>query len=243
MTNEELVLLYQQGDNKALEELIRNFKKIISWIVNKFKVELTSSIDIEDLKQEGYIGLINAANKYDFNNENKAQFSTYAIYHIDGRINSFVSKKNTSIEISLDKPIKDGEKSKNFLDNIASTKNSIEDIENNIYISDLRTELEQAMRDNNTLYERELLELRYGWDNCEIYTYDELGNIFNISSKQIYNNELRALRKLRNSEWGIEAEKKYFINKAEEIQESSKFNQDKSIEVMDIMNKYLGEVI
>lgn len=243
MTNEELVLLYQQGDNKALEELIRNFKKIISWIVNKFKVELTSSIDIEDLKQEGCIGLINAANKYDFNNENKAQFSTYAIYHINGRINSFVSKKNTSIEISLDKPIKDGEKSKNFLDNIASTKNSIEDIENNIYISDLRAELEQAMRDNNTLYERELLKLRYGWDNSEIYTYDELGNIFNISSKQIYNNELSALRKLRNSKWGIEAGKKYFINKAEEIQESSKFNQDKSIEVMDIMNKYLGEVI
>ena len=143
----------------------------------------------------------------------------------------------------MDKPIKDGEKSKNFLDNIASTKNSIEDIENNIYISDLRAELEQAMRDNNTLYERELLKLRYGWDNCEIYTYDELGNIFNISSKQIYNNELRALRKLRNSKWGIKAEKEYFINKAIKIKESSKFNQDKSVEVMDIMNKYLGEVI
>lgn len=241
MTNEELVRLYQAGNDKALEELIENNKGVIINLVNKFYVSNTNSIDLEDLKQEGYIALINAANKYDFNKENKSPFLIYAIYNINWRIKTFLYRSNTNTELSLDKPIKEEEKT--FLENVADIQNIIEDLENDIYIKELRAELEQAMRDNNTLYERELLKFRYGWDNCKRFTYEELGEIFNKPSDKVYNDEFRALKKLRCSTWGIEAEKEYFINKAKEIKEGSKFSQDKSIEVMNIMDKYLGDVV
>lgn len=80
MTNEELVYLYQNGDRRALEELTLKNQGIINKLSSKFYTECTSSIDIEDINQEGYIGLITAAGKYDINNPKKAQFITYAAY-------------------------------------------------------------------------------------------------------------------------------------------------------------------
>lgn len=50
MTNEELVF-YQQGDKQALDSLIEQNKGIIYKLVNRFYVEKTNSIDIDDLEQ------------------------------------------------------------------------------------------------------------------------------------------------------------------------------------------------
>ena len=69
MTNEDLVLLHQQGNRHALESLIENNKGLVMKIVNKFFFDRTNSITREDLEQEGFIGFIMAANKYDFNND------------------------------------------------------------------------------------------------------------------------------------------------------------------------------
>jgi RNA polymerase sigma factor (sigma-70 family) len=80
-SNEELVYLLQQRDKQALKMLLDQNKGIVNKLVNKFYTEKTNSIDREDLMQEGFIGLILAANKYD--NPNKAQFITYAVFWIN----------------------------------------------------------------------------------------------------------------------------------------------------------------
>ena len=95
MTNEELVYLYQQGNKNALEELIENNKGIVFKLVNKFNIDYNHTIEKEDLEQEGYIGLVIAAEKYDFNNDNKASFITYAINWIYQRIYRFVCGATT----------------------------------------------------------------------------------------------------------------------------------------------------
>lgn len=51
MTNEELVQLYQNGDKQALNELVENNTGIVYKLANKFYVNMTSSIDKDDLIQ------------------------------------------------------------------------------------------------------------------------------------------------------------------------------------------------
>ena len=69
MTNEELVKLYQEGNKKALDKLLEDNKRIVYKIANKFKIT-NNSIDNDDLIQEGMLGLIIAADKYNFEKEN-----------------------------------------------------------------------------------------------------------------------------------------------------------------------------
>ena len=64
MTNEELVVLYQQGDKKALDKLLENNDKLIYKVASKFYSEKTSSIEFDDLLQEGRIGFILACTGY-----------------------------------------------------------------------------------------------------------------------------------------------------------------------------------
>ena len=109
MTNEELVKLYQLGDKQALEQLIEKNKGIVIKLVNKYYIDKTSSINREDLDQEGMIGLIIAANKYDLNNPKKASFITYAVFWVNQRLNRFVRQRNTNNEISLNKRIGEDE--------------------------------------------------------------------------------------------------------------------------------------
>lgn len=242
MSNEELVLEFQQGNKKALDELINENEGLVKKIANKFYTGLTNSIEFDDLIQEGNIGLIEAAKKYDFNNENKAIFSTYAVYRIYGRISRFIKSKNTNGEISLDTPFK-GDDSIELKDTIPDRNNLFIEIENNIYIQELRQELECAMNDNNTLYERDILKLIYGWDSNKECTYREVAGIFNISFSKVSADTGKALRKLKNSSWGKEYQKEYYSSKINEIRQGSRYDQDKFVIANDLLEKYFKGVV
>jgi RNA polymerase primary sigma factor/RNA polymerase sporulation-specific sigma factor len=58
------------------------------------------------------------------------------------------------------------------------------------------------MNKYNTLKEREILKLHYGWDNSKCMTLEEIGEIFNITGQQIRQSEVRAMRKIRQTPWG-----------------------------------------
>lgn len=200
MTNEELVVSYQQGNKQALEQLIENNQKFIYKIANKFYTEGISSIDKDDLIQEGTIGFIIACNKYDINNEKKALFITYAFHWIYSKIHRFITNRNTNDEISINVPIGSEEKSE-VVDCLEDKKNYIENIEEKIYLSELRAELEEVMGHNNTLHEREVLKLYYGWDTDPV-TMEGIADILETSSMKIRQTKDRAIRKIRTSVWG-----------------------------------------
>lgn len=242
MSNEELVELYQHGDNTALDKLAKANTGMIFKVANKFYTGNTNSIDIKDLEQEGYIGLIIAANKYRADLENSASFITYAYYYIHQKMNRFIMSKNTNNETSLNIPTSNDDDIE-LMDNIESIDYSFENIEEKIYIEQLRNELEQAMKDNNTLFEREILKLRYGWDNSKECTRNEIAEIFDTYTSKIASNELMALRKLRSSSWGQEKKKEYMNDKLCSIIEGSRFDQDKSVMAMDIINQYFKGVV
>lgn len=217
MTNEELVYLYQQGDKTALDKLLEQNKRIIYMLVNRFYTEGTNSIDKDDLLQEGSIGLIVAANKYDFNNEKKAKFITYAVFWINSKINRFVNTRCTNDEISLNTPTSDNGDSE-IMDYIEDVDYSFENVEEKLYMQQLHAELDQVMKENLTLQERQILELNYGWKNNRVMPLQDVGQVFDMSKEIVRKIQRRACNKLRRSKWGcikareIYKQYKNFIN-------------------------------
>ncbi len=236
MTNEELVELYQNGDKQALNKLIEKNIGIVYKLVNKFYVEGTNSIDKEDLEQEGFLGLIAAADKYKFDIENRAKFITYAVYWIYQKIQRFINSRNTNTETSLNLPIwEDGETE--LLDYIEDVDYGFENVEKKLYSQQLRKELDQVMRERLTLKEREILKLHYGWDKNKIMNPGEIGSLFKCTSSSIRNNESIALGKIRRSPWGVRKAKELAINKC-----SSSFKSiHKRLDYLDWENKYLKD--
>ncbi|EOR25309.1 RNA polymerase sigma-32 subunit RpoH [Clostridium sartagoforme AAU1] len=96
MTNEELVQEYQNGNHQALDDLINQNNGLVYYFANKYlPICPKATMDMEDLLQEGWMGFVDAAQKYDPNKplekeeaepicledeeENKAvMFSSYA---------------------------------------------------------------------------------------------------------------------------------------------------------------------
>nr|WP_302599868.1 sigma-70 family RNA polymerase sigma factor [uncultured Cellulosilyticum sp.] len=206
MTNEELVQLYQDGDNKALEQLLEDNKGLIRKIAYKFYTENTASVDIDDLIQEGSIGLIMAAKKYKFELEKKAKFSTYAIYWVYKKINHFMKYRNTNEETSLNKPYGNDDEGTELVDTLSSEDYEYCKVEDSVYYQQLHKEIHEAAYKNLTLQQRQVIFLRYGF-GCKAYTLKEVGEVFKLSIERIRQIEVSSLKRLRACKWGRIKEK------------------------------------
>lgn len=213
MSNEELVQLYQNGDKESLNKLVELNVGIVHKIANKFYVDKSNSMDMDDLIQEGFLGLIHAADKYRFDTENSAKFITFAVYSILHRISRFINSKNTNDEVSLNTPVGE-EDSSELIDYIEGVDYGFENVEEKIYNHELRIELEDIMNKTLTLNEREVLKLRHGWDSNRCMTRDEIGELFNFVSSKVNYIEKRAYSKLWHTSWGNrKAEELHICNK------------------------------
>ncbi|MDB2124332.1 sigma-70 family RNA polymerase sigma factor [Clostridium paraputrificum] len=207
MNNEELVKLYQNGDNKALEELILANEGVIYKIANKYN-GINRELELEDLYQNGVLGLIAAAKKYKFDIEKKAKFITYAVYYIDRYIHRSVNggsskdignNKLYNSCTSLNIPI--GEENDMELGElIEDIDYGFENIEEKLFLMNLRNELEEVMQSHNTLEQREVLKFKYGWNTYPM-TLNDIADIFNITKDKAKSIEDMAMRRLRNSMW------------------------------------------
>lgn len=234
MQNEGLVQLYQQGDKQALNELVEQNKGIVYKLANKFYTDKTNSIDIEDLQQEGFIGLITAANKYKFDIEHPCKFITYAVYRVYQRMSSFINARNTNEEISINMPIGDSDKAE-LVDTIKDQDNSYENIEDKLYCKQLRKELEEVMNKYNTLTEREILKLHYGWDNNKCMILKEIALVLGINPCSVRGIEYRAIGKLRRTVWGRKKADEYYKDRFSDCN----YSIDEKIKALDYKQKYL----
>ena len=90
----EDIIKAQQGNEKAMEDLIENNKGLIWNIVKRFQGR---SHDIEDLYQVGVMGFIKCIKRFDSSFEVK--LSTYAVPYILGEIKRYI-RDNGPIKIS-----------------------------------------------------------------------------------------------------------------------------------------------
>lgn len=88
MSDEELVLAVQSGDNSAFEELYKKYKPIILSVARKF---FLCGGETEDLVQEGMYGLYSAVIKF---KSGKNGFSAFASACIHNRIIDVIKKNN-----------------------------------------------------------------------------------------------------------------------------------------------------
>ena len=80
LSNETLCKLLQNGSKEAEKKIWLKNKGLVMKYANKYHKRYNSNLELDDLIQTGYIGLIQAANRFDFSKGCK--FSTYAIYWI-----------------------------------------------------------------------------------------------------------------------------------------------------------------
>lgn len=199
MTDEELVQLYQNGDKQALNELIVQCMKFVKWVVNSYVFNDIQAIDFDDLLQEGCMGLVRAADKYDFQNKNKATFLTYAAYHVKARISEYIRKHNTHNVDSLNSPTYD-DNGAELIDTLKDNNDIYASINEKIDKNILKQDLENLMIDNLSLQQRTILKFLYGWEG-KCLTYDEIAQILNISNQTVYIKEKISLGVLRKTKW------------------------------------------
>lgn len=245
LTREEEIALarrIERGDAQARQTLIDANHRLVFSVVNKYRY---SGVPLEDLIQEGFLGLIQAADKFDY--RRNCRFSTVAtiwirahvlqaiqnlrpLVHVPQRVaNSAKRLWKTSEELthelhrkptpeevaarmnvddervqeltrvtqdwlSLDEPIgEDGDTA--MVEMLADEKNASPAGE--ALLSCLRTQLEGAME---RLSEREqlVLRLRFGLDDGQERTLDEIGRHFDLTRQRIKEIETAALNKLRH---------------------------------------------
>lgn len=94
MTNEELVELYQAGYEKVLEDLLLQNEGFVRKVMKKFYIGWDPAVSQEDLVQEGYIGLMVAAQKFD---TEVGKFTTYAYHWVFQTMHRFLFPKRSTL--------------------------------------------------------------------------------------------------------------------------------------------------
>ncbi|MDQ3670837.1 MAG: sigma-70 family RNA polymerase sigma factor [Actinomycetota bacterium] len=80
-TENELIRRAQEGDDSALETLVRAHERFIAWNAQRHQ---TPAVEFEDLMQAGSLGLVSAINRFD--SSKNVRLVTYAGKWIEGEI-------------------------------------------------------------------------------------------------------------------------------------------------------------
>lgn len=204
MSNEELVILVQNGQTELLPTLWERSQKLLFSLINKqaakYNIE-ARGYTIEDLEQECYIILCEAVNAY--NPKKEYKLNTYFELTVKNHLNNIVGNriKTHGLDLlngaeSLDKPLSDDSEGLTLYDTIANKSNDFEAADEMLFNEQLHNSLEIAI---NSLEEAQgdCIRLRY-YQNL---SYAQTGKILNISlDKARWNieNGLKVLR--RNTE-------------------------------------------
>ena len=181
-TNEQLCAEWKQGSRTALDALIE--KREANRLANKFRTYQHT----DDLVQEGIIGLMDAAERYD--KERETGFLTYAAYWVRKRIREFLDSVLIGDTVSLEELAQAEETAAN----IFSENGSPESI---LIRKETIEELYKAMR---MISRREFTYLwyRFGFpDEPENRTRKETAKHFHLSESRAKATEETALDNMR----------------------------------------------
>ncbi len=96
-TNEELCLLIQSGNQEAKQDICIKNKRLVSKVAAKYFDTYGNTLEIEDLEQVGYLGLLTAADKFSVDRDVK--FSTYAVHWIKREMMREISDHGFAVKI------------------------------------------------------------------------------------------------------------------------------------------------
>ena len=235
----------EQGDSEAKKKLIQANLKLVVTVARK-AIHM-SSLPIIDLIQEGNLGLMIAAEKYNY--RLGYRFSTYATWWVKQSMFKAISEQSHCMKIpvyiqetlskfskvksQMEQEINDTVKTEDVAKKMNIAPDKIEmflsaytktiSIENGLERNDGK-ELNVAdiLADDTTLIsenveyqslkndinnvistlkerEQEVVKMRYGLDDTERFTLEEIGNLYGVTKECIRQTELRALKKMKLS--------------------------------------------
>lgn len=235
----------EQGDSEAKKRLIQANLKLVVTVARK-AIHM-SSLPIIDLIQEGNLGLMIAAEKYNY--RLGYRFSTYATWWVKQSMFKAISEQSHCMKIpvyiqetlskfskvksQMEQEVNDTVKTEDVAKKMNIAPDKIEmflsaytktiSIENGLERNDGK-ELNVAdiLADDTTLIsenveyqslkndinnvistlkerEQEVVKMRYGLDDSERFTLEEIGNLYGVTKECIRQTELRALKKMKLS--------------------------------------------
>jgi RNA polymerase primary sigma factor len=233
----------EQGDLEAKQKLIQANLKLVITIARK-AIHM-SSLPIVDLIQEGNVGLMIAAEK--FNYKLGYRFSTYAGWWVKQSMFKAISEQShcMKIPVYIQETLSKFSKVKSQMEQETNDTVKTEDVAKKMNIAPDKIEtflsaytktisIENGMErgdgkelnvadilaDDTTLIsanieyqglkndiqnvlsnlkerEQEIVKMRYGLDDTERYTLEEIGNLYGVTKECIRQTEMRALKKMK----------------------------------------------
>ncbi len=180
----ELVYLAQDGNEDAINIIYDKYKPIIIKKSKNAIVFVTHhGIEINDIMQEGYIGLEEAIRN--FSQDNEATFYTFANLCIDRQILNFLRKINGNKDRILNEAII-------IDDSLEKTLKDNYNVEENLLGKDNNEQITKKIRDSLTEFEKKVFDLR-----IKGYSFEEISNTLNKDLKSIYNTLQRIKAKFK----------------------------------------------
>lgn len=192
LTDEELITLFRDGDQEAMEMLLNKYKEMV---LRKAKSMYILGGDSDDLIQEGMLGLFKAVRDYDCGRD--ASFRTFAQLCVTRQLYTAVKassrKKHLPLNtaISLSRPMReDGEEEEEFLDRLEADASSNPEV----YLigQEEMERLEEKIEKELSAFEKQVLEL-----HLTGMGYVEIAHVLNRDEKSTDNALQRIRTKLR----------------------------------------------
>jgi len=182
----ELVFLAQERNEEAINLIYQKYKPII---VKKSKnaIVLVShhGIDINDIMQEGFIGLDEAIKNYSQNTE--ATFYTFAMLCVDRQISNYVRKMTSGKDKILNEAV-------TINDNLEKTVSDGINIEEYFIGKDSRKNKAKEIREQLTEFEKQVFDLK-----LRGFSFEEISKSLNKDIKSIYNTFWRIKDKFKKN--------------------------------------------
>lgn len=205
------------GDEKAVSELVKANLRFVVLAAKKYK---KSKLNMEDIIEEGNIGLIKAARK--FNPEKGTRFITYAAWWIRAEIEKAIRETSTGIRfpsnkyeemkapkwniLNLDIPLNPIDENSLCLKDTLEDKEALSPEEKfikNETIENVRNALAKL-----TSKERYVIERRFGFDGCKNASLSQVGLELGHCKERIRQIQKEAMTKLRtilSEDYGIDS--------------------------------------
>lgn len=205
--NEELIKLYSTTkDEMYLISIFENNKNFIHYCRRQVLKRLSAAnktiitekvvgLDINDVIQAGFLGLIEAINKFD--SEKGVKLLTYASYYIMFEMMQCL-KREMNYKFSTQSLEYDS------------------DLEIDSYDILMKYDIENMIKNSLEPLEQKVTMLHYGFNDGTEYSTDEINKRLNIcNAKYVIQ---RSLKKLRNTETAQEYKKQFYEEKLLELE-------------------------
>ena len=197
MVTKEQIIAAQNGDEKTIEFIINDIKPFIIERAQLYN-QKHPYVEIDDLIQEGTLGLLHALKKFD--TSTGYTLLTYGRWAIDSFMYDYVryqKKRYTGLTVESDKDtaVADDLSVHYYGTSTSQFHNQVEEWYER---KDLRRSV-TAVLSGLPPQQKQILELKYGLKDGKIRSNVEVGQIMGSSKQNIFYLERQAFRRIKNT--------------------------------------------